>query len=105
GDADEHDRGGEAIGPLRRSPSREVAAVRAAGDADLRLVDETLLDQGIDAVEDVGELAVREIALAELRECDSAPRARPVVGIEHVVALARRDLPRGAVARQPAVHV
>ena len=79
--ADKHDARGEAIRQLRRAPSRRIAAVRTAGDADLLPIDQSARDQMIDSINEVIELLTRRVRLTELRERDASTGAASVVGI------------------------
>jgi hypothetical protein len=97
-DPDEHDGGREPLGVVRRAPGGGVAAVGAAGDPDPVAIDQPLVDQVVDAVDEVVEFLLGVPALAEHRELDAPPGRAPVVLEEHEVALSRRGLGGQAVA-------
>jgi hypothetical protein len=82
----DRDRCGEGVG-LRGSPGRHEAAVGDTGDAHAIARDDPGLDQGIDAGEDVLEIAAPEVAEVGARELLPAAGASADVGQQHGVAL------------------
>src|SRR6185369_8363809 len=103
--AEAHHAGGELLRVVGAAPAGRVAAVAAAGDADLLLVGDAGAHQRLDAVDHVVELLPRRILVVEHAERDAASRAAAIVGIEDGVALGGGDLAGIAVVGEPAVAV
>src|SRR6056297_291611 len=103
--ANVHDGSGESLRILGRTPGRGVATVGTACYPDPVAVDHALLDQVVDAVDQVVEFLHCRTAEAKLREFDAAPGGTAVVLEEREVAFARSVLRRGRVAGEPAVGI
>ena len=92
-----HYSGCETVAVVGREPRCGVAPVRAARDADFFRVDETDIDEMVDAVNDVVELTATHVGVIQHAELDPSARARAIIGIEH------RDASRGGDLSRPGV--
>src|SRR5262249_32439859 len=95
----------EAVGVRRRRPGGRVAAVRAAANADARLVDAPLRNQRVDAGQDVAELFAHQVAMIAALELFVTADAAAIVRHENEVAVARQELRPRACRRVPTVAV
>ena len=93
-DAHKHNACGESLCELGRTPGTGIAAIGTTGDADPFRVDKPRFDQVVDRVNEIIELLARVVALAQLGELDTAPRASSIVGVENGETVSCGNLPR-----------
>ena len=105
GNADEHHAGGEFLAPAGRAPRGGVAAIGPAGHADAVGIGHARFDQRALGVDQIGEFGIGVAALVLLGEGGAIAGRAAIIGLEHGIALARRDLARPAVIGGPAVRI